>query len=448
MSIITQKRYFKKQSLFVSYCIAFGIGIIAGLHSLPIEIWIAIYFTMALFCLKYAYESNIEAVFATLAYISFGEIYIRDRSLAVPYNFCNYFYVFLFCYLLLNQKKGSTQSSSTYVVLFLFTVIEALDFFRSLDKNYYWMLCLDSLTLSICVLWSCYNRLTPKILNHLFKHIKIAGVFLLGLVAIAHFRGDIQYTSQSNASASNGLPPVQLSAYFGLTCILFFLSIMNSKNRWDLLINISILIFTTIIMMLTFSRGGLYFLGGVIFLYLYFNRTHVKSYAFAALLIPAAIVVFFYVNETTGGRMADRYEQKGSSGRDLLVEAGFSLFKENYVAGVGTGNFNNAIEKEHLYHFSSGAHNEFVRTASEHGLMGIITYWGFYAALFVEILRRKKLERDFGIYFFTLFCLIIVHNGLKIAIQPLILIIIVANPSTYKQQKNAIVTKQTQPILT
>lgn len=64
-----------------------------------------------------------------------------------------------------------------------------------------------------------------------------------------------------------------------------------------------------------------------------------------------------------------------------------------------------------------------------HYLLGI-----FYIFLFAEIVRRKA-PAGLCYLFLVLFCLIIIHNGLKISIQPLILMLVVATPSYLVIQK-------------
>jgi O-antigen ligase len=114
------------------------------------------------------------------------------------------------------------------------------------------------------------------------------------------------------------------------------------------------------------------------------------------------------------------------------------LFEQDPIAGVGTANYNTEIVKRGFYSGESGAHNEFIRVAAEHGIIGIVTYWGFYVVLIYEILRRRKIQREYALYFLVVFCLITVHNGLKISIQPLILMLVVATPSylVVKRKKN------------
>jgi O-antigen ligase len=83
------------------------------------------------------------------------------------------------------------------------------------------------------------------------------------------------------------------------------------------------------------------------------------------------------------------------------------------LAGVGTGNFGKEIRERDLFSVESGAHNEFVRAAAEHGIMGILFYWGFYIIIAIEILSRKKEQRDMSIYLLVLYCLIIYTTVLK-----------------------------------
>jgi O-antigen ligase len=190
-------------------------------------------------------------------------------------------------------------------------------------------------------------------------------------------------------------------------------------------------------MLLSFSRGGIYFIGVMMILYFFFNRTQLKSYFLFLILIPVAILVYSYVASTTNGLIVERYQQEGSSGRDQLVRAGWNLFISQPLVGVGTGSFNQEIKGENLYGVEAGAHNEFMRAAAEHGVLGIILYWGFFVFLFFEILGRGKIQKEFAIYFLVFFCMICVHNGLKISLQPLLLMLAVATPSVVRVRKKS-----------
>jgi O-antigen ligase len=215
---------------------------------------------------------------------------------------------------------------------------------------------------------------------------------------------------------------------------------MNPEEVKQRLINIGILAFCTTVMILTFSRGGLYFIGATAMLFLYYNRAKMGQYFKFIFLVPVAFFIYSYVVNQTGGKIVERYEQEGTSNRDQLVKIGFKIFLDNPVFGVGTSNYNTTIVKEKLFNQESGAHNEFIRAAAEHGIFGVVFYWGFYILLFLNIIRRKQPQKQYAMYFFVLFCLIMIHNGLKISLQPILIMLAIATPTLlYKGQQNVVI---------
>jgi len=304
--------------------------------------------------------------------------------------------------------------SKAFILLLFFAIIELVDSYRSLYPDNARGLVINTLALAFISIWGSTHVLSAQTMNKILNSVKYASIVLCGIVIARHLRGGIVYEARSASMAVNGLAPVQISGYLGVSCVVFFFSIMNNIEKKNIILNLVLLCVTSVVMLLSFSRGGLYFLGGVMALYFIFNYKNPNNYFMALLLIPVGLLAYSYVTSTTNGLIEKRYEQEGSSGRNLLVEAAFTIFSDNPVAGVGTGNFNDAIVSYDLYGSESGAHNEFARVAAEHGILGIITYWGFFIALiFLIFLRRKKVQREYAIYFLLLFCLIVVHNGLK-----------------------------------
>ncbi|MEP7319840.1 MAG: O-antigen ligase family protein, partial [Panacibacter sp.] len=265
-------------------------------------------------------------------------------------------------------------------------------------------------------------------------------IYLCGVVLARYLMGGVVFSTHSGSEGTNGLAPVQISGYLGFSCTVFFFSIMSEMERKKILINLFLFSLTAVIMLLSFSRGGVYFIAAMMILYFFFNRTVIKSYFLFLLVVPFGLLIYYSASETTNGLIEQRYEQEGSSGRDMLVEAGWSLFISQPLAGIGTGNFNAEIKAQNLYGQESGAHNEFIRVAAEDGILGIITYWMFFIALFVDILGRSKIQREYGIYFLVFFCLVIIHNGLKISLQPFLLTLAVATPTMVAVKKKKHVT--------
>ncbi|MDE3236307.1 MAG: O-antigen ligase family protein, partial [Bacteroidota bacterium] len=288
---------------------------------------------------------------------------------------------------------------------------------------------INSYAFIVVIVWSSFNRLSPQLIHRLLTYLKIAAIYLTGVVLVAHLRGGISYNTESNFGSSNGMAPVQLSGYLGLGSILLIFSFLNpeeAKYRW---LNIILFTVCTTVMILTFSRGGLYFLGIIIILYAYFNKASLGSYVKFLFIIPFGILIYYFVINQTQGTIAKRYQKKGSSNRDVLVMAGFKLFLDDPVIGVGTSNYSTQVVKRRYFDQVSTAHNEFVRAIAEHGIIGLVTYWGFFIATFINIWRRHGPQKEFSLYFLVLFCLIVVHNGLKISIQHLLVMMAVANPN-------------------
>jgi len=302
----------------------------------------------------------------------------------------------------------------------------------------------QTFSLLMVVVWACNTVLTPAMINKLMDNLKVAAVYLAGIVLVAHLKGDIEYGSASSSDASNDLAPVQLSGYLGTGAVIFFLTLMNRQDKSNKTFQLIAFAFVTIIMVLTFSRGGLYFLVVTIVLYFYYNRAQIGNYFRFIILIPVVMLIYSLVVQQTGGKIVERYEEKGASSREDIVAIGFKLFARNPIIGVGTSNYNTEIKKQKLFYVESGAHNEFVRAAAEHGILGIMTYWVFYIVLFFEIMKRRQPQKQYAVFFLVLFCLITVHNGLKISLQPIILMLAVATPSIMKMQKLVHVTNKKQ----
>ncbi len=48
---------------------------------------------------------------------------------------------------------------------------------------------------------------------------------------------------------------------------------------------------------------------------------------------------------------------------------------------------------------------------------------------------RKKIQREYALYFFVFFVLITIHNGMKISLQPMLMALAVGTPSVMRIKK-------------
>ncbi|GEO09945.1 O-antigen ligase family protein [Segetibacter aerophilus] len=430
------------ESLIAKYIVAFALGVIIGLKLLPVPVVVGLQVILAIVCVLHCLKGNITGFFIWLPYAVYNEVYVRGFARWFPYLAMQYLYIICFAILFFTIPRLKKPHSNAWIFLAIFSFVEIANNVYPDKAAIGRQILTQSFALLATVVWASYNVLKPALINKLLDNAKVACVVLAGIVFVAHITGKINYGLYSNSESSNGLAPVQLSGYLGFGCILFFLSIMNPQDLKNRTINIVVLAVVATVMVLTFSRGGLYFLGAVVCLFFFYNRDKLASYARVLIFIPIAAFIYFYVVNQTGGKIVARYEQEGTSNRDVLINIGFTIFADHMIFGVGTGNFNTTIVREKLYSEESGAHNEYVRAAAEHGVIGIFFYWGFYLFLLFEILKRQRLQKQYAIYFFALFCLIIIHNGLKIAIQPLVIMLVVATPTLIYQPKKHVYNRE------
>ncbi len=421
-------RIFQHKGYLPHFIIAFIIGLLAGYKTIPANIVGYGYIFVLAFALLRCFQGNVGGFFSIIPYAIFSEIFMRAFVRWIPYLTLQY--TLIACFLILIVRTARRESHwKGYMLLVLFTLFEVANNVMPYRPDVSRAIITNSFALLLPVVWGSFYVLTPQIINRFMNNVRIACIFLVGIVFVAHLSGSIDYGAYSNSDASNGLAPVQLSGYIGVACVFFFFSIMNAELAAHRILNIFMLAFCASAMVLTFSRGGLYFLGAIVMLYFYYNRGRAKNYILFILLVPVVLVAYTFVVSQTQGKIVERYQQEGSSNRDVLIEIGFKIFQKNPFIGVGTGNYNTVIVKEELFFVESGAHNEFVRAAAEHGIIGVLLYWGFFISLFLVISRRSDPQKQYAMYFLTLLCLIIIHNGLKISIQPFLLMLAVATPS-------------------
>jgi len=428
-----------KINTIASYSLAFLIGIGVGLRTFPDFIGL-IYFFIAVACIFLAFQNNVKALFSVLPYLIYTEMYIRAYVPKIPYLFLPYLFISIFLVLIIRSGTNVRLHSRVFIFLVFYLIVELISSTRSNNTDVARGILVNSVLLVVAVIWASYNFFSPKAVYDILNNIKYASIYLCGVVLARYLLGDVSFSGHSGSEGTNGLAPVQISGYVGFSCTIFFFSIMSELERKKILINLVLFSVCATIMLLSFSRGGVYFIGVMMVLYFFFNRTAIKSYFSLLLVVPFGLLIYYYASEKTGGLIEQRYEQEGSSGRDLLVKAGWTIFMSQPLVGVGTGNYNSEIKEQALYSQESGAHDEFIRVVAEDGLLGIVTYWVFFVALFFSILRRSKIQREYGVYFLVFFCLVIIHNGLKISLQPFLLTLAVATPTVMVVKKKKHVT--------
>jgi O-antigen ligase len=139
----------------------------------------------------------------------------------------------------------------------------------------------------------------------------------------------------------------------------------------------------------------------------------------ALVFIPMVFFAYTTIIKITDNKVTERFNEEGTGNRDLLLEYGLQIFAENPAFGVGTSGFFEYVSQARLWGKKSGAHNEFVRSLAEHGLLGGIIYFGFVIVTFTGIKQRRLPLDEKSVYYIFMFSYIAgtIHNGQKIGLQ-------------------------------
>lgn len=413
--------------MIVKYLIALLAGLLVGFKVLPAPVIATIYMGCVFACGYFMIQGNIVKTLLFMPYIVYSEIFIRGHVRFLPYLTVQYMYIIGFGILLIKTRPNIKQLHfKPIIILALFFFLELINSFAPYKPIITNAIQLNTFALLIPALWASFYKFSPVMINKLMDTIRLATIYLGGIVLVAHLQGKIDYGGVSSSEASNNMAPVQLSGYLGTGAILFLISILNPQDKRNKIIQGVVFVLIVTLMVLTFSRGGVYFLAVITLLYMFFNRTNFGNYFKFLIFIPIGLIIYNFVVDETGGKIIDRYKAKGASNREELVAVGLIIFYDHPISGIGTGNYNTYIKKSKLFSVESGAHNEFIRAAAEHGIIGVLLYWGFFISLIVIILQRQKPAKEYALYFVVLFILITIHNGLKISIQPFLLMLAIA----------------------
>lgn len=415
--------------IFYSIAIVVGLGIGSGI--IPNMIVLMGYFMLILYG-SFSYINNKHERFIALIILaSYLEPYSRTYLAQAPYLSLQYFIILIGLYTLLFKGINSNYRYVGLIYFGLFFIIELLSALRYIDWRYTTQILAQSAAMLSFLYVGSRLSFGRKETEYFLDVIFISALLLSAIISVVYIKGNIEWTDASNFQTSGGMGPVQISFYLAIGAFAGLYGSFHS-NGMTRLIYFFLSTVIIILMILTFSRGGLYMLG--LMIAVSFLLQSEKKYIF--LVIPLSVVMYWgvgFVSDVTEGKIIDRYTQEGTSSRDLLAEYGWQMFLENPATGIGTANYYFEVKKSKYLGFLSGAHNEIIRSLAEHGFMGGLLWLLFFIVSILQFLRRKGFYRQIAIVFFVVFLASTFHNGLKLALQSLILLIAVASRYNAKQ---------------
>ena len=359
---------------------------------------------------------------ALVAYLAMVEPAVRRYLPEAP--FFSVAYVALAVAGAVLLRHGVGRLTLPAAAMGVYVLLEAAGLMEALNADHARAVLVPSLvTFTLLLSWSG-RALTRVSVREILASVLLGALSLVCLLAKALLSGDpIAWASESNFEASGGMGPNQVSlvlAIGGLASAYFARESRGSRLAvglfWSTLAVISLL------MVLTFSRGGaiILVLSAALYWTLSARRPHdvVRPLAALALL---TLVVSSTAERRTEGAAGRRYLDQSPGNRLLLLQIGLQMLEERPVFGVGTGNYYSAVADVDRFGLISGAHNELTRAAAEHGMPGLLIWLLWAVAIVVTCLRAPPPERGLAAALGVAGLLSMVYNGSKLVIQPVLL---------------------------
>lgn len=233
--------------------------------------------------------------------------------------------------------------------------------------------------------------------------------------------------TESNFQTSGGYGPNQVATVLGLGMFIFFSRlILDSKTKFQIIINLIIALNITYRGMVTFSRGGMitgFLMIVLLVVFLYFKSNYtgkVKLNYIIMLLVFAMLGTWAYTSFQTGGLIDKRYANQDAAGRvkasqftgrEDVAQNEINTFLKNPVFGVGVGKGAEVREDETGIQVLS--HDEITRMLAEHGALGIV---GLLILFFTPLVLY--LENKFNMFllcFVAFWFLTINHAAMRTA---------------------------------
>jgi O-antigen ligase len=222
----------------------------------------------------------------------------------------------------------------------------------------------------------------------------IASLYLLREWQKAGFRAGYRagwVAGDSNYFAANAILALALGFYLFRTRL----------PRWQKIFCLGCSALTALALLASESRGAL--IGICVCAVFLFARTRRKlPFALVALLI--APVMFLSPNSPIQRLLHPRYgDINSTAAHEELLFAGFRIFAEHPLFGVGLGRFKETTDEMGLFQKNGGhiAHNVYIEYGAELGVLGLLLFLGIIISTYRSLgkVRREAIKRADELYF-------------------------------------------------
>jgi|GEM_PF-2102777 len=393
----------------------------------PLGTWVGIFFFLLLLLITAVLllEKRPVDSLTILIYLAVIQPIPRTYIHELPYLILEYFFLgWSLLFVALNSKRGESNQApllfySFYLVLEVIGLLDANNLQRGRSTL------ISSMSVGAALLLLGRINLNKKDLSNIFSSTIIGALNILFIIAYKYaISPSIQWGAESNFSASGGMGPVQISMLLALGVIMLLI-FLDKKTGFTRIVYLLIAAILATGMILTFSRNGLYLIAiAVICYYFLFKRPSAQNLIILLGIALFSYIVYYFSYQAAGSAFINRFTDTGTTNRIDIALAGWNIFLDNPFTGVGTSNFSYAVSLNNYFGSFTGSHNELIRAAAEHGIFGLVSWLLFtVTALWSGFTQKKGNVRAFKMSLLAIFFAYLFVNGLKLMIQPLILIV-------------------------
>ncbi|NDP26652.1 MAG: O-antigen ligase domain-containing protein [Flavobacterium sp.] len=365
---------------------------------------------------------NNEAIIAA-AYIVGSEVFLRMTHGNPLYEISKYgVMVFIF----LGMYYSGFSKSATPYWLFLLLLVPAVvltTFVLNYDTNMRNSIAFNisgPVCLGICSIFTYRRKIPLEQMNSILLSMGLPIVTcMVYLIFYTPNIRDLITSTQSTTETSGGFGPNQVATILGLGMFIFFSrTILESRTKFMLGLNLLIAINMTYRGIVTFSRGGMitgFLMILLLLLFLYYKSNYtgrVKMNYVMVFMGVTMVATWAYTSFQTGGLIDKRYANEDARGREKeskftgredVARGEIDLFLKNPVFGVGVGKGVELRQEE----TGNGtlSHDEITRMLAEHGSLGIVGLLILFftpLALYIENKFNMFLLCFVAFWFFTI----------------------------------------------
>ncbi|HEX8577343.1 MAG TPA: O-antigen ligase family protein [Flavobacterium sp.] len=389
--------------------------------------FIFIFIAGLLYVIKNKNKNN--EVLLVSGYITGAEVFIRATNGALLYEFSKYsIIIFIFLGMLYSGFSKKATAYWIYLLLLIPGVIMSVLVLNpsAEERKVISFVISGPVCLGVTALYTYQRKIT---VDNLYRILLAIGLPILTLTVYLFLYTpsikDVVQSTGSNFATSGGFGPNQVSTILGLGFFIFASRLLlQSKNKFTVVLNAFIAIIIIFRAIVTFSRGGVMtaiVMTIALFILVYFfsnKRVKAKLHYFYIFSIIAAIGLWLYSSVQTSGLIDKRYTNKDAlgrekssrlSGREDLMSSEIEIFIDNPFLGAGVGKSKEL--REEVSGIVASSHNEITRLLAEHGTLGVIM---FIILLLTPFILYHK-QHIFLIPFFIFWLLTINHAAMRIA---------------------------------